>query len=69
MSAVGLKTAGPVAGGANRQEGIQTLKAERSGRGKPAKVDPGDLYVLKGSKAQERRSQAHPGGRGGWLMS
>jgi hypothetical protein len=40
--------------GESRQEGKQTLKAERSGQGKPAASGPSILQVLKGAKAHER---------------
>jgi hypothetical protein len=40
--------------GVSRQEGQETLQAERSGYGKPAVSGPLRLDVLKGAKAQER---------------
>ena len=49
--------------GESRQEGNQTLKTERSGRGKPAASGPPFPDVLKGTKAQERRWLA----AAGWL--
>jgi hypothetical protein len=40
--------------GGNRQEGSQTLKAERSGQARPVTSGPAVPQVLKGVKAQER---------------
>jgi hypothetical protein len=40
--------------GVSRQEGQETLQAERSGYGKPAVSGPLRLDVLKGAEAQER---------------
>jgi hypothetical protein len=44
--------------GESRQEGSQTLKAERSGQAKPARSGPSNLGVLKGTKAHERSRMA-----------
>ena len=51
--------------GVNRQEGNQTLKAERSGQAKLAKSGPAIPHVLKGTEAQERSWLA----AAGWLGS
>jgi hypothetical protein len=40
--------------GVSRQEGNQTLKAERSGQAKPAASGPSAPDVLQGVKAHER---------------
>jgi hypothetical protein len=49
LSARNKAGAGP--GGANRQEGNQTLKAERSGLGKPASGGPPSLERAEGNRS------------------
>jgi hypothetical protein len=51
--------------GVNRQEGSQTLQAERSGRWhRPRLVDFRTCHVLKGAKAQESCLSISVDGRG-----
>jgi hypothetical protein len=54
-SAAGVKITGREPKGGNRQEGNQTLKAERSGQVKLVISGPAVPDVLKGAKAHERR--------------
>jgi hypothetical protein len=51
LSARNKAGAGP--GGGNRQEGKQTLKAERSGRGKPAASGPPSPACAEGNRSPE----------------
>jgi len=54
--------------GVSRQEGSQTLKAERSGLALPAMSGPRIPQVLKGAEAHERTRPLRWSGRCCWVI-